>query len=79
MAAQEIMLGSPAVANLIREGKIFQIPSIIQTSRKDGMITMDQKILELLDKELVTVEEAYVKANDKKTFAHLLKGPIASH
>lgn len=73
VAAQEILVGTPAVANLLRENKTFQIPSILQTSRKDGMITMDKCIQELLEKNLITPEEAYLKSHDKKMFAHLIK------
>ena len=57
----------------LSRNKTFQIPSILQTSRKDGMITMDKCIQELLEKELITAEEAYLKAHDKKMFAHLIK------
>ena len=44
MAAHEIMKCNPAVQNLIREGKIFQIPSIMQTAAAEGMVTMDKAI-----------------------------------
>ncbi|MCS7280834.1 MAG: type IV pilus twitching motility protein PilT [Desulfobacterota bacterium] len=57
VAAFEIMLGTPAVRNLIREGKIAQIPSIMQTSRAIGMQTMEAACQELLAKNLVTKEE----------------------
>jgi twitching motility protein PilT len=72
VSVQEIMIGNAAVANLLREGKTFQIPSIIQTSRKDGMITMDQAIEEKLKADLITPEEAYTKAHDKTRFKALL-------
>jgi len=52
-AALEIMIGTPAVRNLIREAKISQIPSIIQTSQKFGMQSMDQAIKDLLAKSMV--------------------------
>ncbi|RMF95588.1 MAG: type IV pilus twitching motility protein PilT [Candidatus Schekmanbacteria bacterium] len=57
VAALEIMIGTPAIRNLIREAKISQIPSIIQTSQKFGMQTMDQAIKELLAKNLVSKSE----------------------
>ncbi|HPU29673.1 MAG TPA: type IV pilus twitching motility protein PilT [Syntrophorhabdaceae bacterium] len=57
VAGFEIMLGTPAVRNLIREGKIAQIPSIMQTSRGIGMQTMEASVMELLQKNLVTREE----------------------
>lgn len=56
-AALEIMIGTPAVRNLIREAKISQIPSIIQTSQKFGMQSMDQSIKELLAKNMVVRSE----------------------
>ena len=71
-AALEIMIGTPAIGNLIREGKTFQIPSIIQTARKDGMQLMDQHILDLLKTKRVAPEEAYRCALDKKQFEQYL-------
>jgi twitching motility protein PilT len=72
VAAMEIMVGTPAIGNLIREGKTFQIPSIMQTARKDGMQLMDQHILDLLKTKQVSPEEAYRCCNDKKQFeSHL--------
>jgi twitching motility protein PilT len=73
VAAHEIMVGTPAVSNLIREGKTFQIPSIIQTSKKDGMVLMDQSILNYLMAGVVDAEEAYAKANDKAAFKQYLE------
>jgi twitching motility protein PilT len=57
VAAFEIMTGSPAVRNLIRENKIAQIPSAMQTSRQMGMQTMEASVKELLARNLVTQEE----------------------
>ncbi|MCF6158462.1 MAG: type IV pilus twitching motility protein PilT [wastewater metagenome] len=56
VAALEIMIGTPAVRNLIRENKIAQIPSSIQTGRQYGMQTMDQSLIELYQKDLVAKE-----------------------
>jgi twitching motility protein PilT len=75
MAAWEIMVGTSAVGNLIREGKIHQIPSIIQTGKKDGMQLLDQHILEFLMSGEITPEEAYMKAMNKQQFAQHLKQP----
>jgi twitching motility protein PilT len=76
MAAWEIMVGTAAIGNLIREGKIYQIPSIIQTGKKDGMQLLDQHILEFLMAGKIEPEEAYMKANNKQEFAQFLKsGP----
>ncbi|KAA0258025.1 type IV pilus twitching motility protein PilT [Deferribacter autotrophicus] len=73
VAALEILFVNSAVANLIREGKTFQIPSVIQTGKADGMQLMDQSIMDLLMKKIVSPEEAYLKANDKKAFERFLK------
>lgn len=56
-AAFEVMLGVPAVKNLIRENKISQIPSIMQTNKRIGMQTMEAATRELLDKDMVTEQE----------------------
>jgi len=71
-AAQEIMIGTSAISNLIREGKIHQIPSIIQTGKKDGMQLLDQHILEYLMAGEITPEEAYMKSNNKQAFHQYL-------
>ncbi|HEX7155017.1 MAG TPA: type IV pilus twitching motility protein PilT [Thermoanaerobaculia bacterium] len=63
--ALEVMIGTSPVANLIREAKIFQIPSIMQTSRKVGMCLMNDSFLELVKKKIVEPQEAYAKAVDK--------------
>jgi twitching motility protein PilT len=68
VAAHEIMVGTAAVSNLIREGKTYQIPSIIQTGKKDGMVQMDQSILALLMAGTIEGKEAYAKALDKSLF-----------
>ncbi len=62
VAAREILLVTPAIANLIREGKTYQIHSAIQTGQKLGMQTMDQNLAELLDKGLISFEDAVSKA-----------------
>jgi twitching motility protein PilT len=68
VAAHEILVGTPAVGNLIREGKTFQIPSSIQTGKQHGMVQMDQSIMAHLSAGLVDAEEAYAKAHDKGLF-----------
>ena len=73
VAAREILLTTPAISNLIREGKTFQIPSIIQTSKKLGMITLNDALLELVEKKQVEPDEAYMKAVEKAGFAAQLK------
>ncbi|HEY1533864.1 MAG TPA: type IV pilus twitching motility protein PilT, partial [Polyangiaceae bacterium] len=64
-AAWEIMFGVPAISNLIREQKIFQIPSIMQTGRKLGMALMNDSLFRLVKDGIVAPEEAIAKANDK--------------
>ncbi|RKY84286.1 twitching motility protein PilT [candidate division KSB1 bacterium] len=67
-AALEVMLGTPAIRNLIREGKTFQIPSMIQTGQAIGMQSMDQALKKLVTEGLVDKEEALKHAFDKKSF-----------
>jgi twitching motility protein PilT len=64
-AAHEIMIGTPAIRNLIREGKIAQMYSAIQTGQAQGMQTLDQCLTELVSKGLVSKEEARFKAQNK--------------
>ena len=75
VAALEIMIGTPAVRNLIREQKIFQIPSAIQTGKRYGMHSLDDAIMDLLTNKTVSAEEAYAKCNDKSKFVPFLKNP----
>ena len=72
-AALEIMVGTSPVSNLIRENKTFQIPSMIQTGKKDGMQLLDQHILEYLMSGMITSEEAYMKSSNKQAFKQYLK------
>jgi twitching motility protein PilT len=73
VAAREVLLTIPAIANLIREGKTFQIPSIMQTNRKNGMVTLNDALMELVDAGTVEPREAYMKAVEKSGFAASLK------
>jgi twitching motility protein PilT len=73
VAAREILLVTPAVSNLIREGKTFQVPSIMQTSKKLGMVTMNDTLLGLVEQRQVEPKEAYMKAVDKANFVNSLK------
>ena len=73
VAAREIMLSTPSVSNLIREGKTFQLPSVLQTSRRLGMVTMNDALIELVDADKVEPQEAYLKATDKVGILHMLK------
>src|SRR6058998_2117908 len=73
VAAREILLATPAVANLVREGKTFQLPSIIQTSKQLGMLTMNDSLLDLVDRKEISADEAYVKSVEKVGLAAALK------
>jgi len=73
VAAREILLSTPSVSNLIREGKTFQLPSVLQTSRKIGMVTMNDALIDLVDSKQVEPQEAYLKATDKVGILHMLK------
>ncbi|MEJ2589315.1 MAG: type IV pilus twitching motility protein PilT [Deltaproteobacteria bacterium] len=77
VACLEIMIGTPAVRNLIREGKTFQIPSMIQTGKKYGMQTLDDAIMDLLKRRIISPDAAYAKCNDKDKFRPYLKNPPA--
>jgi len=68
IAAHEIMIGTPAIRNLIREGKIAQMYSAIQTGQAAGMQTLDQNLQELLSKGVISKEEARFKAANKDQF-----------
>lgn len=67
--AFEIMFSTPAVGNLIREGKTYQLASVLQTGRKQGMITMDDSIRVLLRNGIVTPESARFHAEDPSAMA----------
>ena len=67
-AAWEIMVGTPAIRNLIREAKIAQMYSAIQTGRKEGMQTLDQHLEELVNRGWITRQTARVKAVNKAAF-----------
>jgi twitching motility protein PilT len=80
VAALEVMVGTPAIGNMIREAKTHQIPSMIQTGKKDGMQMMDQAILDFLMKKVIAPEEAYAKAHNKSEFTQYLnEKPPAGH
>ncbi len=68
IAAHEIMLGTPAIRNLIRENKLAQMNSMIQTGAQHGMQTLDQNLQELIKQGLITPFEAKTKANNKDLF-----------
>ena len=71
--ALEILIATPAVRNLVRESKTFQIPSTIQTGKKYGMQMMDDGIMDLYSRGWISADEAYTKCNEKSRFRHFLK------
>ena len=75
--ALEICIATPAVRNLIRESKTYQIPSMMQTGKKYGMQLLDDSIMDLYSRGLIAADEAYIKANDKARFRPHLKQPPA--
>ena len=68
IAAHEIMIGTPAIRNLIREGKIAQMYSTIQTGQAAGMQTLDQNLQDLMTQGFITKEEARFRAVNKESF-----------
>lgn len=73
LAVNEILLGSPALSNLIREGKIEAIINVIQSGKGVGMQTMDEGLERLLKAGIVDPEDAYIKSVDKRRFEHYLQ------
>ena len=74
-AALEILIATPAVRNLIREGKTYQIMSTMQTGKKYGMQTMDDSILEYLEKKMISADDAYSNSIEKSKFVKFLRKP----
>ena len=71
--ALEIMVNTPAVANLIRESKTFMLPGVIQVGKKLGMKLMDDSLMDLVNDGTITAHEAYDRAEQKKLFEPMLK------
>jgi len=69
----EVLIGIPSISNLIREAKIFQIPSIIQTGKKYGMCLMNESFTDLVKRKVVEPSEAYAKAVDKTGLLAMFK------
>lgn len=77
VAALEILICTPAVRNLIREGKTYQIPSVMQTGKKYGMQALDDALLELLQRKKISAEDAYINCFEKQKFVKFLRKPPA--
>jgi twitching motility protein PilT len=71
VAALEVLIVTPAVSNLIREGKTFQIPSAMQTGKVNGMVMLNDALFNLVQKGIVEPRDAYIKAVDKNAFEGL--------
>src|SRR5882672_5860332 len=81
IAALEVLISTLAISNLIREGKTFQIPSMMQVGRGVGMVSLNDALLELVTKKLVAPDEALSKSVDKPGFEALMKrnAPAPAH
>lgn len=73
VVATEVMVATPAVANLIREGKTYQIHSTMQAGRELGMFTMDQHLADLANEGKITIKAAYDKCHDPETLKRLIR------
>ena len=74
-AALEVLICTPAVRNLIREGKTYQIPSAMQTGKKYGMQTLDDAIMSYLERGMISADDAYSNCIEKSKFVQYLKKP----
>ncbi|MGQ0541673.1 MAG: type IV pilus twitching motility protein PilT [Blastocatellia bacterium] len=72
VAALEVLIVTPAISNLIREGKTFQIPSAMQTGKTHGMVMLNDALFDLVEKKIVEPRDAYIKAVDKTNFETML-------
>jgi twitching motility protein PilT len=71
VAAFEVMLGTPAVRNLVREGKVAQLYSTIQTGRSVGMQTLDQSLADFVEQGLIDVDQARLAAKHPEGFSQV--------
>ncbi len=71
--ALETLTNTPAVANVIREAKTYMLPGIIQTGKKQGMKLMDDALIDLYDRGLISAEEAYARSDQKQAMRQHLK------
>ncbi|HWR73943.1 MAG TPA: type IV pilus twitching motility protein PilT, partial [Nitrospirota bacterium] len=73
VAAMEVLFVNSAVSNLIREGKIYQIPSIMQTAKQQGMVLLNEALFKYVVDKTVAPEEAYIKSIDKQGLLNMYK------
>lgn len=71
--ACEILTMTPAVKSILKEGKFYQLASVLLTSRGEGMVNLDKSLIELVKKGIITKEEALREAQDKESFQNILK------
>ncbi len=69
------MVNIPAISRLILTGKVFQIPSVLQTGREAGMQLMDQALMEAIQNKEIDPDDAYTHATDKKQFQRYVTNP----
>lgn len=74
-AAMEILVVTPAVAQMIREGKVFKIPGAIATGRRAGMQLMDQALLQMVNAGDIDPDEAFIRATDRRELAKFVTDP----
>src|SRR5205085_1037268 len=72
VAAFEVMMGTSSVANLIREGKTYQLESLIAAGRKEGMVTLNESLSALATKKLISPQEAYNRSINRSDIKPLL-------
>ncbi len=72
VSACEVLFNTPAIANLIRDERTYQIPGVMQTQRKNGMQLMDDALLDLVRKEEIMPQDAWSRAENKSIFAKLI-------
>jgi twitching motility protein PilT len=71
----EVFINTPAIANLILNGKVFQIPAVLQTGKEMGMQLMDQALMAALQRKEIDPDDAYVNATDKQQFQRFVTNP----
>ena len=74
-AIVEVLINTPAVANMILTSKVFQLPSIMQTGKESGMQLMDQALLEAINRKEIDPDDAYLHATDKQQFQRFVTNP----
>ncbi len=78
IAAVEVMLANTAVRNLIREEKLYQLPNVLRTSHEEGMLTMDESLVDLYRRQMITRETVFDYCNDPDEVERLMGGRLKS-